>query len=274
MYLGLLTARFGNDMDLAQIAAYAAGAGYAALEVHTRHLPPRTVLADDGKAVKTLLEGTGLRISSLAHYEIFNRDGAAPDKYIAEMGDVLAAAEVLGLDTVCTLAGFPEPGTSKTKTIGKVLPDVFGPLAEQAAGRGIRIAFENWFATNLQHLGHFDALIEAVPNENVGFNFDPSHLYWQQIDYLAAVAAYDKRIFHVHAKDVALRADVLARLGVLDGAWWRYVIPGFGDIDWGRFILALREIGYTGAVSVEHEDGAFDAIEGFDKALTHLRQFV
>jgi len=274
MYIGLLTARFGKEMDLAQIAAYAGKAGYTALEVHTKHLPPRSVLDDDGKAVKAILEDTGVRISSLAHYEIFNRDGAAPDAFVREMGDVLAAAEVLGLDTVCTLAGFPGEGTSKLETIRQVLPDVFGPMAEQAAGRGIRLAFENWFATNLQHLDHFRALLEAVPNTNIGFNFDPSHLYWQQIDYLAAVAEFAERIFHVHAKDVALRADVLARVGVLDGGWWRYVIPGFGDIDWGRFILALREIGYTGAVSVEHEDGAFDAIEGFDKALVHLRQFV
>ena len=61
---------------------------------------------------------------------------------------------------------------------------------------------------------------------------------------------------------------------MLEGGWWRYVIPGFGEIDWGRFILALREIGYDGVISVEHEDRAFSHEEGFEKALTHLSQFV
>jgi len=273
MYVGLLTVPF-RDETLESIAQWAAEAGYAALEVHTRHLDPKAVLADDGKAVKNLLAATGLRISSIAHYEIFNRGGASPEPYVAKVKEVLAAAEALGLDTVCLLAGFPAEGKSKMDTIREDLPAVYEPLAADAAGRGIRIAFENWFATNLQHLDHFRALTEVLPAANVGFNFDPSHLYWQGIDYLAAVSEFGDRVFHTHAKDVALRKDVLARVGVLDGAWWRYVIPGFGDIDWGRFVLALREIGYDGVLSVEHEDKAFDAKAGFTAAVRHLSQFV
>ena len=273
MYIGLLTARFADQMNLEQIASWAAEAGYAALEVHTRHIDAKAVLADGGAAVRKVLDATGLKISSIAHYSIFNRNSTA-EQYAEQMRDVLAAAEVLGLDTVCTLAGFPEEGKSKMETIREVLPPLFAPLADQAQKRGLKIAFENWFATNLQHLDHFQALLEAVPNENVGFNFDPSHLHWQGIDYLAAVAEFKDRIFHTHAKDVATYAAKLARIGVLEGAWWRYVIPGFGEIDWGRYILALREIGYDGAVSVEHEDSSFDACEGFEKALRHLSQFV
>jgi sugar phosphate isomerase/epimerase len=190
------------------------------------------------------------------------------------MMDVIAAADVLGLGVVCTLAGFPAEGKNKMQTIRECLPDVFAPLAEEAGKRGIKIAFENWFATNLQNLDSFKAITEALPQENVGFNFDPSHLLWQQLDHIAAVDEFKDRIFHVHAKDTAIRKDILGRVGVLEGGWWRYVIPGFGEIDWGRFILALREIGYDGVLSVEHEDRAFGAEDGFEKALTHLSQFV
>jgi sugar phosphate isomerase/epimerase len=274
VHIGLLTARFGEGWDFERVARWASRAGFAALEVHTHHLDPQETLADDGASVKKLLNETGLRISSLAHYGGFSADHIAGEDYRQMMRDTIRAAEVLGVDVVCTLAGFPAAGKSKEQTIRDILPDTFGPLAEDASGRGVRIAFENWFATNLQHLDHFRTLFEVVPNDNLGLNFDPSHLYWQQIDYLAAVEEFKDRIFHVHAKDAVIYPRRRARVGVLDGGWWRYVIPGFGEIPWGRFLLALREAGYDGVLSVEHEDGAFSAEEGFAKALQHLRQFV
>jgi len=273
MHVGLLTARFPADKSFAEIARWAGEAGFAALEVATQHLAPGDVLADGGAAVKELLAETGLRISSLAHYQIFNRCASA-EAYAAEMREVFAAAEALGVDTVCALAGFPVDGKSKLETIQDDVKAIFGPLAREAADRGLRIAFENWFATNLQNLDHFAALVEAVAQDNVGFNFDPSHLEWQQIDTLAAVEEFGDQIFHTHAKDVAIRRDKRARMGVLEFGWWRYVIPGFGEIDWGRYILALKEISYEGVLSIEHEDSAFEAEEGFEKGLVHLRQFV
>jgi sugar phosphate isomerase/epimerase len=273
MYVGLLTARFPGEMTFEQIARWSADAGFDALEVHTRHLAPQTVLADGGAAVRKVLEETGLRISSLAHYANFNRNNT-PEAYADDMGKVLAAAEVLGVEVVCTLAGFADGDKSKTDTIREVLPGIFGPLADDAARRGLKIAFENWFATNLQGVDTFRALVEALPQANVGFNFDPSHLYWQRCDYLAAVAEFSGRIFHTHAKDTAVYPDKLAAVGVLAGGWWRYCIPGFGEIDWGRYILALRENGYDGVLSIEHEDRAFDAESGFRAGLKYLSQFV
>ena len=113
-----------------------------------------------------------------------------------------------------------------------------------------------------------------MPFENVGFNFDPSHLHWQEADYFAAVVRFRERIFHVHAKDVYIYHDRKAVTGVLGDGWWRYVIPGYGEIHWGRFIEALRDINYSGAVSVEHEDRTFGPEEGFVKAHKTLSQFI
>ena len=120
----------------------------------------------------------------------------------------------------------------------------------------------------------FRELVKVLPQSNIGFNFDPSHLYWQQCDYIAAVAEFKDRIFHVHAKDTATYADKLASIGVLGKGWWRYCIPGFGEIDWGRFILALKENGYDGVLSIEHEDRAFSAEDGFEAGIKYLSQFV
>jgi sugar phosphate isomerase/epimerase len=92
---------------------------------------------------------------------------------------------------------------------------VYEPIVKEAASKNIKIAFESWYATNLQNLDHFRALTEALPQENVGFNFDPSHLHWQQIDYLASIEEFKARIFHTHAKDVQVRTHVRNRVGVL-----------------------------------------------------------
>ena len=148
-----------------------------------------------------------------------------------------------------------------------------GPAAAEAGKRGVRIALENWFSTCLQNLDHFAAVVEALP-ESVGFNFDPSHLCWQEIDYLAAVKEFAPRIYHTHAKDTAVDAAALRRKGVLERGWWRYVIPGFGIVDWGQYIGALRLAGYDRVLSVEHEDRAFEAEEGFERAIAFLSRFV
>ncbi len=205
MHVGLLTAPFPTTMAFADIAQWAASAGFSALEVSSgegRHLDPAVVMADGGAGVRAILARTGLRISALEFYR--GIDYQAPQVYQQQMRELIAMAGAVGAPLICTFAGFAGPGKSKERTIREDLPAVFSPLAEAAAKRGIGIAFENWFQTNLQHLGHFRALIQALPQPNVGFNLDPSHLHWQGIDYLSAVEEFKGRILHTHAKDVAV----------------------------------------------------------------------
>lgn len=271
MHLGLLTAPFPADRPLADIAAWAADHGYQALEVASgegRHLDPTAVVRDGGAAVRRICDRTGIRISGLEYYRGFDYEQPAP--YQQAMRTLIEAAALIGAPCVTTFAGFPAPGLSKLDTIRTRLPAVFAPLGELAQARGVAIAFENWFATNLQHLGHFDALVEALPAPCFGFNFDPSHLCWQGIDYRGAAVRFATRIRHTHAKDVAVDEAARARLGVLEGGWWEYVIPGLGVLPWGPWVRTLASIGYRGVLSVEHEDRAFGAEEGFLLAQAHL----
>jgi len=65
-----------------------------------------------------------------------------------------------------------------------------------------------------------------------------------------------------------------AYLGSQSGrGWWRYVIPGYGEINWGVYIARLKDNGFDGVLSIEHEDRALGREEGFLKALEHLSQF-
>ena len=278
MKLGLLTARFDADRTLESIIDFAAKAGFDCLEIAVgRHLSPGEILTGAGAAdLKAKLDAAGLTISSLAAYSP-SINSPDPDVRAAQaeaMTKALDAAEALGVDVVCVLAGMPLPGKTKMETIEEDLPGVFAPILADAARRGIKIALENWFATNIQHLDHFRRLFELLPDENFGLNFDPSHLLWQGIDYMAAVDEFADRIFHTHAKDTAIDDAALRRVGVLDGSWWRYTIPGTGRVAWGEYFGKLRDIGFDGAVSIEHEDRTFDAEEGFIKGAAFLRGYI
>ncbi len=103
-------------------------------------------------------------------------------------------------------------------------------------------------------------MFDDIPSPNFGLNFDPSHMIWQQMDYLAPLAEFRDRIFHVHAKDARIDRAALDQHGVLSypKLWHTPKIPGLGDVRWGAFFGALSDAGYDGHVAIEVEDRAFE----------------
>jgi len=275
MQVGILTAPFGAE-PLENIIEFAGKNGIDALEVAAGPGSKQldiTNLSDARVAeLKKLLEANNVVISSIAWYNNMTdpNDREQREKNFRMLVD---CAEKMEVGVVCTLAGMPVAGKDKFKTIEEDCAVVFPPIVEYAASKGIKVALENWYATCLQGLAHFDKMFEVVPNENFGLNFDPSHLMWQGIDYIAAVDRFAKRIFHTHAKDTEIKDEKLAYLGNQMGGWWRYVIPGFGRVKWGEYIAALRRNGYNGVLSIEHEDGALGREEGFIKGKNYLKLF-
>ncbi len=125
-------------------------------------------------------------------------------------------------------------------------------------------------------------LREAV-GEEIGANFDPSHLFWQGIDPVTAIKVIGRAgaMFHVHAKDTALNPENVAVNGVLDPlplddlvnrSWlFRTVGYGHGESTWRDIVSALRLVGYDGVLSIEHEDALASIGEGFRKAAAFLK---
>jgi sugar phosphate isomerase/epimerase len=276
MKVGLLTGPFGRQ-PLEDVVAFASQVGFDSLEIDagpgSRHVDTAELTAAQARAIRALVDGAGLEVSSLACYtNVTDGDPARRKANQEVLTGVVKAAEKLGVGVVCCGAGQPPRGMSREDTIRTLAKPFYSKLCA-AARKGIRLALENWFATNIMHLEQWALMFCEVPNENLGLNFDPSHLLWQEIDYLAAVEEFAPRIFHTHAKDTEVRQHVKARVGTQVGGWWRYVIPGYGDIDWGVYIARLRRVGYNGVLSIEHEDGALGREEGFIKGLAHLKQF-
>jgi sugar phosphate isomerase/epimerase len=147
----------------------------------------------------------------------------------------------------------------------KVLP----PLVAYAADRGVRLVIENcpmegWHPDGYPaNLAYSPELWGWLGEVGLWLNYDPSHLVWQGIDPVAALQAHGELVLHVQAKDVEVDATARNRFGVfgqvLDkepwvSGWWRYRIPGLGEVDWPGVVTALRASAYDGVVSVEHED--------------------
>ncbi|MCX4968028.1 sugar phosphate isomerase/epimerase [Streptomyces sp. NBC_00654] len=92
----------------------------------------------------------------------------------------------------------------------------------------------------------------------------PSHLVWLGIDPVGTIAPYIDRIAHAQAKDVEIDNAARQRYGFYgrvdkgdtpwDMGWWRYRMPGLGEIDWKRTVDRLHALGFTGTLAVEHED--------------------
>jgi sugar phosphate isomerase/epimerase len=122
----------------------------------------------------------------------------------------------------------------------------------------------------------------------VGLQYDPSHLVWQMMDPIQTAREFVDKIYDVHLKDTEIRWDVLRRGGINPvnrAQWWAYRLPGLGSINWSEFFSVLQRVGYTGAMSIEHEDALYgedhpgpdfgeDYKTGFKMGHRYLRQYV
>lgn len=278
MQVGILTAPFRNE-TMQTVVAFASEAGFYSLEIDVRPgAGPLNVDFEPGEAADAIasVRDAGLVVSSLACYvNISDADETTRASAQDNLRRAITMASANEIEIVCCTAGLPPAGMTREQTIEQVAAPFFRQVCAEAADAGIRLALENWFATNIMHLEQWELMFDTVGADNFGLNFDPSHLYWMGIDHLWAVEKFADRIFHTHGKDTEVRAHRLRVLGnqCPPGQWWRYVIPGYGEIDWGVYIARLRDNKYNGVISIEHEDRAFGREEGFLAGLKYLSQF-
>jgi sugar phosphate isomerase/epimerase len=272
MRVGFLTACMGGR-KFDEVVEWAGANGFDCLEVAAGHLDLGSLAKGSVSQVRDLLDENRVEMSSIAAYtNILDPDETRRKANIKLVKDACRVANKLGVGVVCTLAGMPLPGMNRPQTVAsKVFVKSWKEVMSAAAESNVKIALENWFATLLQGLDTFEMVLDAVGNERLGFNYDPSHLYWQGCDYLGAVDQFKDRIFHTHAKDTEVKHHVLRQVGVLGGGWWRYVIPGLGEIDWGKYVGHLRRAGYNNVLSIEHEDSALGVEEGLIIGRNNLR---
>jgi sugar phosphate isomerase/epimerase len=229
--------------------------------------------------VRALCEQYGVGISALGYYSNpLAEDPAEAKRAQDHLKKVIDAAPLLGLTNVNSFAGAHTklPLAENLKRFGEVWPD----LIRHAEGRGVRVGIENcpmlfpntWpFGMNLARTpAIWRRMFELIPSSSFGLNIDPSHLVMQLIDPIEPICEFGPRIFHAHAKDMRIDRHRLQDIGSLELPMERSTakLPGLGDVDWGRWIGALSDVHFNGAVCVEVEDEAFtETLEGRERAL-------
>jgi sugar phosphate isomerase/epimerase len=126
--------------------------------------------------------------------------------------------------------------------------------------------------------------LRSITGPVVGCNYDPSHMFWQSIDPVAAIRVLGDAILHVHAKDTQIFSGNLPTTGVLDtkpytekrNRSWIFRTCGYGHgADWWKeFVSTLRLFGYDNVLSIEHEDSLLSPEEGLRKAAQFLNDIV
>lgn len=303
MKLGFVSAIL-PELSLEEVFAVAAEEGYDCVELMcwprgkaTRryagvtHLNVQDNSGEDARRAAALVEETGVGISALGYYpNPLCPDEVEADVYIEHIRAMIEAAQRLSIREVNTFVG-----RDWTKTIDANWPrflEVWRPLVQYAEAYGVRIGIENcpmYFTGDEWPAGKNLAYCPAVwrrmfadiPSTSFGLNFDPSHLIWQQMDYLRPLREFAGRLFHVHAKDARLDRDQLHDVGIMatPNEFHTPKLPGLGDVEWGRFFSVLTDVGYDGAVCVEVEDRAYEgSLKGRKAALRqsalYLRQFL
>ena len=237
--------------------------GYDAVEVGARWVdrPLLDEVIADLPALKEALGEHEIAVTSVA---IYGRTIDAPrDQAIAHYRKAIQLTRELDCSVVSGMTG-RDNGLSIEHNLPR-FADYFREIAQIAEDVGVRIAFEPYPGGVLGHGPYvwqnmattpelWDRLFEVVPSPALGLEYDPSHLVWQGIDYLAAIRDYGDRIYHVHAKDILIDSERLKRVGVHGRGWWRFVIPGLGQLDWPGIFAALKDAGYDGDMALEHED--------------------
>jgi sugar phosphate isomerase/epimerase len=165
----------------------------------------------------------------------------------------------------------------------KVVEPYWIKQAKFAADHGVKIAIE-MHPGFVVYSPETMLRLRALAGPSVGCNYDPSHMFWQGIDPIAAIRLLQDAIFHVHAKDTQIYERNLPLTGVLDTkpytdernrAWiFRTCGYGHGEEWWREFVSTLRMFGYDSVLSIEHEDSLLSAEEGLSRAAAFLNQIV
>jgi len=296
MKLGFVTAIL-SELSLDEVLEFASAEGFSCVEVMC--WPPGkadrkyagvthidvTKLDQRGAAeIRQLCEKYGVEISGLGYYpNPLDPDAKRSAAAVEHLKAVIRAAPLLGLGNVNTFIG-----RDWTKSIDENWPrflKIWKPIIALAEKVGVRIGIENcpMFFTNDEWPGGknlamcpaiWRRMFEEIPSENFGLNYDPSHPLLLRFDPFEPLREFRGKLFHVHAKDLRLDTKAMNDWGTLalPKQYHQPRIPGFGELNWGRFIGTLREVGYDGAVCIEVEDDTFGkTLEGRQDALRVAR---
>lgn len=279
-----------NGLQCVEVACWPRGKAerrYAGVS----HIDTKGLTEEKAREILDYCKQKGVEISSLAYYpnpldeNLDKRKEAIEHLYL-----LIDASKMLGVNLVTTFIGrMPsKPVSENLKEVEKV----WKPIVKYAEEKGVKIAIENcpmlftedeWpGGQNIMTTSKiWRQVFDILDSDYIGLNYDPSHFVWQQIDYIQPLYEFKDKIFHVHYKDIKLYPEKLKEVGVMATPleYMSPKLPGLGDVDWGKYVSALTDIGYNGYTCIEVEDKAFekdyeDVKRSIKQSTQYLRNYV
>lgn len=307
MRIGVFTALWGN-LPFEAALDKAVEFGITAVEIGVGgypgnpHAPVAELLSSETKRQEWLgkIKERGLLLSGLScHNNPIHPNKAIAAEQDKVLKDALELACLLGVPVVNTFPGIPAgtPNDTMPNWITCPWPPEFSEMlkyqweevaipywkgaAKAAEDQGVKVAFEMHPGMLIYNVDTLLRMREAC-GDVLGCNFDPSHLWWNGVDPVAAIRKLGDAIFHVHGKDVYVDPYNVMVNGCNDAKpytlipqrSWTFRTIGYGhDVKaWKDILSALRMVGYDYVISIEHEDGLMSPDEGLRKAVDTLKQ--
>jgi len=285
------------ELTLDEVLRFAAAEHFACVEIMCwpvgkaerkyagiTHIDVNGLSATQADDINALCAARGVGISGLGYYpNALDPDPVVAKKATYHIKRVIKAAARLGLKNMNTFVG-----RDWTKSVDDNWPrflKTWKPLIAFAEDHGIKIGIENCpmlFSKDEWPGGKnlmttpviWRRAFSDIPSKNFGLNYDPSHFVLQHMDPASPLREFQNKLFHLHAKDVKIRRDRINDVGVFAPPleWHQPRIPGYGEMDWGKFMSALMETSYRGPVCIEVEDDTFGkTLAGRQRALKTAR---
>lgn len=307
MRIGVFTALF-QDLPFAEALDKVAAAGVTAVEIGaggypgSQHCPVDELLASEAKRDDYLaaIHTRGLILSALSvHNNPLHPDPAVAAEADAVIRKAARLASLLNVPVVNGFSGLPA-GASGDKMPNwvtcpwppeflemldyqwnQVAIPYWQDVGQYIADQGVKFAFEMHPGMLVYNVETMLRLRDAV-GPVLGCNFDPSHLFWNGVDAVAAIRKLGGAIYHVHGKDCYVDNLNISVNGcndhkpydqILQRAWtFRSIGYGHGTQMWKDIISTLRLVGYDYVISIEHEDALMSTNEGLAKGVAMLKQ--
>lgn len=307
MQIGVFTALWGN-LTFEDALAKAKKFGLTAVEIGTGgypgdpHCPVAELLQSETKRDEWMgkIKDHGLTLSALSvHNNPIHPNQEIAAKADSLIKDTIKLAALLGVPTINGFSGLPSgaQGDSMPNWVTCAWPPHFLDILDY---QWDEIGIPYWKKTH-EILTEYDLsfgfemhpgmliynvysllrMRDAV-GERLGANFDPSHLWWNGVDPVAAIRKLGDAIFHVHGKDVYIDqfntqvngCNDYQPYGDIPNRSWTFRTIGYGhDLKaWKEIMSALRMVGYDYVISIEHEDALMSPDEGLSKAISTLQE--
>jgi sugar phosphate isomerase/epimerase len=303
------------DLTFDTVCAKAKSFGYDGVEIACwgDHFEVDKALSDDGyiRSRHDILHKHGLKVFAISnhlvgqavcdriddrHKSILSpriwgdgKEEGVRARAAQEMKDTARAAAKLGVKVVPGFTGssiwpylysFPPNSPDMVANGYKHFADSWNPILDVFDEVGVRFALEAHPTEIAFDVASAEAAVMAVGGRKAfGFNYDPSHFVYQNVDYVAFIRKFGDRIYHVHMKDAYL-APRPTEAGVFGGHLnfgdprraWDFRSLGRGSVNFEEIIRALNDVGYNGPLSVEWEDGKMDREHGATEACAFVKR--